>query len=164
MRKGGSSKIKFTVIAGYLLVVVVMALGLYGIYRNLVVFSNQRIRNEDMTELLIVGNTLSKLYEIESDQNLFTAANARQYFLKYDSITPEINRNLNRLKLSSPDAVRAAKLDTIELLIKDKKANLQAVAALLDSLNNAPEIISRTDRNYVPRALNQEVSNFLGKN
>lgn len=164
MRKGGSSKIKFTVIAGYLLVVVVMALGLYGIYRNLVVFSNQRIRNEDMTELLIVGNTLSKLYEIESDQNLFTAENARQYFLKYDSVTPEINRNLNRLKLSSLDALRAAKLDTIELLIKDKKVNLQAVAALLDSLNNAPEIISRTDRSYVPRALNQEVSNFLEKN
>lgn len=164
MRKGGSSKIKFTVIAGYLLVVIVMALGLYGIYRNLVVFTNQKISNEDMTELLIVGNTLSKLYEIESDQNLFTAENARQYFLKYDSITPEINRNLHRLRLSSHDADRAAKLDTIELLIKDKKVNLQAVAALLDSLNNAPEIISRTDRSFVPRALNREVSDFLEKN
>jgi len=93
MQKEISSKIKFTVIAGYLLVVIVMALGLYGIYRNLVVFSNQRIKNEDITELLIVGNTLSKLYEIENGQNLFTAESARQYFLKYDSVVPEINRN-----------------------------------------------------------------------
>ncbi len=39
--------------------------------RNLVVFSNQRIRTEYMTEC-DCGKYAFKTYEIESDQNLFT--------------------------------------------------------------------------------------------
>ncbi|HBG57025.1 MAG TPA: hypothetical protein DDX07_03320 [Porphyromonadaceae bacterium] len=164
MRKGGSFKIKFTVIAGYLLVVIVMTLGLYGIYRNLVIFSNQKIKNEDLSELLIVGNTLSKLYEIESNQNLFTAESARQYFLKYDSIAPEIDFNLSLLKQTALDTSRVAKIDTIKLLIQEKKVNLQAVATLLDSMARAPELIRTTRSSLVPRELNREVSDFLERN
>lgn len=164
MQKVRSSKIKLTVIAGYALVVIVMTLGLYGIYRNLVIFSTQKIKNENISDLLIVGNTLSKLYEIESGQNLFTAENARQYFIKYDSIVPEINSNLDKLKQSSRETLRAARLDTISLLIQEKKVNLEAVAALLDSLNHSSVITSRTESSYVPRELNREVSDFLEKN
>ncbi|MDD2314332.1 MAG: response regulator [Proteiniphilum sp.] len=131
---------KFTVIAGYLLVVVVMTLGLYCLYRNLVNYSSQKIRNEDLSTLLIVGNTLSKLYEVESDQNLFTAENARQYFLRYDSLVPEIHHNLILLKQTTHHPSHVNKVDTIVRLINDKKENLQAVALLLDSLNRMPEV------------------------
>ncbi|MDD3075182.1 MAG: response regulator [Proteiniphilum sp.] len=131
---------KFTVIAGYLLVVVVMTLGLYCLYRNLVNYSSQKIRNEDLSTLLIVGNTLSKLYEVESDQNLFTAENARQYFLRYDSLVPEIQHNLILLKQTTRHPSHVNKVDTIVRLINDKKENLQAVALLLDSLNRMPEV------------------------
>ncbi|MDD3779704.1 MAG: response regulator [Proteiniphilum sp.] len=131
---------KFTVIAGYLLVVVVMTLGLYCLYRNLVNYSSQKIRNEDLSTLLIVGNTLSKLYEVESDQNLFTAENARQYFLRYDSLVPEIQHNLILLKQTTHHPSHVNKVDTIVRLINDKKENLQAVALLLDSLNRMPEV------------------------
>ena len=140
MRKTGFKKMKFTVIAGYLLVVVVMTLGLYCLYRNLVNYSSQKIRNEDLSTLLIVGNTLSKLYEVESDQNLFTAENARQYFLRYDSLVPEIHHNLILLKQTTHHPSHVNKVDTIVRLINDKKENLQAVALLLDSLNRMPEV------------------------
>lgn len=140
MRKTGFKKMKFTVIAGYLLVVVVMTLGLYCLYRNLVNYSSQKIRNEDLSSLLIVGNTLSKLYEVESDQNLFTAENARQYFLRYDSLVPEIQHNLILLKQTTRHPSHVNKVDTIVRLINDKKENLQAVALLLDSLNRMPEV------------------------
>ncbi len=140
MRKTGFKKMKFTVIAGYLLVVVVMTLGLYCLYRNLVNYSSQKIRNEDLSSLLIVGNTLSKLYEVESDQNLFTAENARQYFLRYDSLVPEIHHNLILLKQTTHHPSHVNKVDTIVRLINDKKENLQAVALLLDSLNRMPEV------------------------
>lgn len=140
MRKTGFKKMKFTVIAGYLLVVVVMTLGLYCLYRNLVNYSSQKIRNEDLSSLLIVGNTLSKLYEVESDQNLFTAENARQYFLRYDSLVPEIQHNLILLKQTTHHPSHVNKVDTIVRLINDKKENLQAVALLLDSLNRMPEV------------------------
>lgn len=164
MRKGGSFKIKFTVITGYLLVMIIMILGLYGVYRNLVVFTNQKIQSEDHAELLLVGNTLSKLYEIESDQNLFTAESARQYFHTYDSIAPEINNYLDTLKLTTRDDARAAKLDTIKHLIQEKKKNLQLVALLLDSITETPLLTQQTESSYIPRSLNREVADFLEKN
>ena len=139
-KKQNSLKIKFTVIIGYFLVVVVMAFGLVVLYRNLVDYSNKRISNEDMSELLIVGNTLSMLYEIESEQNLINADNAEQYFLKYDSISPKIKANLVELKQVAADSSRVEKLDSIELLVDRKRENLQGVAVLLDSIRRAPRI------------------------
>lgn len=161
MRKKGSSRIKFVVIAGYILVLTVLVFGLLAIYRNLVVYSDNRIKNEDLSELLIVGNTLSKLYEIESDQNLFTAENAQQYFLKYDSIVPEINTHLESLKQLTNDTARVAKLDSIQILIGDKKENLQIVAILLDSISKSPEITRQMESSYVPKELNREISDYL---
>jgi|GEM_PF-6056315 hypothetical protein len=44
MKKNGSSKIKYIVILGYVLVVGIMAIGLIAIYNNLVDFSNKKSR------------------------------------------------------------------------------------------------------------------------
>jgi signal transduction histidine kinase/CheY-like chemotaxis protein len=161
MEKKRSFRIKFVVIAGYLLVGVVLVIGLLAIYRNLVVFSENRIKNEDLSELLIVGNTLSRLYEIESDQNLFSAESAQQYFLKYDSIVPEINSHLDSLKQLTNDNSRVAKLDTIQFLIEDKRENLQIVALLLDSIRKAPRITLHLESSYIPKELNREISDYL---
>jgi len=160
-KKQGSLKIKFTVIIGYFLVVVVMAFGLVTLYRNLVDYSNKRISNEDMSELLIVGNTLSMLYEIESEQNLINADNAEQYFLKYDSISPKIKTNLAELKRVAADSSRIEKLDTIELLVDRKRENLQEVAVLLDSIRRAPRIVLQTESSYAPLRLNREITDYL---
>ncbi len=98
-----------------------MAIGLLAIYNYLVDFSNKKIKNEDMSELLLVGNVLSKLYEIESEQNLFTAEGAQQYFSKYDSIVPEIHSSLDSLKILARDSYREEELDTIKLLIVKRR-------------------------------------------
>lgn len=161
-KKRGSSKIKYTVIIGYVLVVAVMALGLLALYRNWVDYSDQKIKRGDMSELLIVGNTLSLLYEIESEQNLINAESAEQYFLKYDSIAPKIKANLDELKLISIDTTRITKLDTIQLLVDKKRENLQEVAALLDSIRHSPIKLVQTETSYVPEKLNREIAEFLG--
>lgn len=160
-RKQGSLKVKFTVIIGYLLVVAVMALGLVSLYNNLVNYSNTRIKGEDMSELLIVGNTLSMLYEIESEQNLINAENAEQYFHKYDSIAPRIKANLEELKQVAVDSSRIEKLDTIQLLVDRKRENLQEIAVLLDSIRRAPRIVVQNESSYVPLKLNQEITDYL---
>ncbi|RNC64685.1 ATP-binding protein [Proteiniphilum sp. X52] len=160
-RKQSSLKIKFTVIIGYLLVVAVMALGLVSLYNNLVKYSNTRIKGEEMPELLIVGNTLSMLYEIESGQNLMNAENAEQYFQKYDSITPKIRTNLDELKQVAADSSRIEKLDTIQLLVDRKRENLQEIAVLLDSFRRAPRIVMQYESSYVPLKLNQEITDYL---
>lgn len=161
MKRKGGSKIETKVIAGYMLIVVIMAAGLYLIYRNLVEFSDNRLKNEEHRELLLVGNTLSRLYEIESDQNLFTAENARVYFRKYDSIVPEITRCLDSLKHMTEDPLRISRLDSIRLLIDLKRDNLEQVATLLDSMRSAPEVISMRESTYVPRSLNSEITEYL---
>lgn len=159
--KSGSLKIKFTVIIGYILVVIVMAFALVSLYRNLVDYSNKRVSSEDFSELLIVGNTLSMLYGIESEQNLMSAENAGQYFLKYDSISPKIKANLNELKQVADDTLRIAKLDTIALLVDQKRVNLQEIAVLLDSISRAPRIVVRRESSFVPKKLNQEITKYL---
>ena len=161
MRKNGSTKTKFTVIIGYVLVIAVMAIGLIALYNNLVDYSNKRIDNQDLSELLIVSNTLSLLYEIESEQNLFTAENADRYFQIYDSIAPIINENLNELKMAATDTLRVVKLDSIGILVEMKKENLKEMAILLDSLRQSPRITRETESSYVPRELNREISDYL---
>lgn len=160
MRMKGS-KIKSTVIIGYFLVVSVMALGLIALYVNLVDFSDKKIRNEDLSELLLVGNTLSMLYEIESGQNILSAESAELYFHEYDSITPKIKDNLEELKQNAHDSLRVATLDTIAVLVDRKKENLQELAVLLDSIRRAPRIVSSTQSSFVPRKLNREITDYL---
>ena len=161
MKNKESSKIKITVITGYALVVMVMVIGLLAVYHNLVDFSNKKMKNEDLSGMLIVGNTLSKLYDIESGQNLFTAESAQQYFLRYDSIVPEIQQNLDSLQQLSQDPARVSKIDTIKFLIDGKKENLQAMAILLDSIGKAPRVNLQIESRYIPKELNREITDYL---
>ena len=161
MKKRGASKIKIGVILGYLLVVLVMIIGMIALYNNLVDFSNKKIRREDMSELMIVGNILSLLYEVESEQNMLTAESARQYYVTYDSVIPKVNENLKRLSEISEDVTRKLKLDSISILMKNKSSNLYDIALLLDSVSQSPEIIRESDIRYVPRELNREISDYL---
>ncbi len=161
MKQKEASKIGTKVIVGYLLIVMIMLAGLFILYRNLVAFSNSRLMNEDHRELLIIGNILSRLYEIESEQNLFTAENAIAYFQKYDSIVPQIVVGLDSLKLMNKDSARISRLDSITLLIDQKRANLEIAATLLDSMRAAPQITTLSESSYVPPSLNREISNYL---
>ena len=57
---GSRFAVKYVVIIGYILVVVTMIIGLLAVYRNLVNFSETRVKNEDLTELIIVGNIINR--------------------------------------------------------------------------------------------------------
>ncbi len=161
-KRKGSSKAKGTVIIGYVLVMLVMGLGLVDIYNNLEEYSSKKAESQDFSELLIVSNTLSLLYEIESEQNLVTSQSARRYFQKYDSIVPVVSANLTKLRSSAIDSARVMKLDSIEMLVGKKKENLQVVAALLDSIRRAPRITRSIESSLVARELNQEIVDYLG--
>ncbi len=161
-KRKGSSRAKVTVIIGYLLVMIVMGLGLVDIYKNLEEYSTKKAESQDLSELLIVSNTLSLLYEIESEQNLVTSQSARRYFQKYDSIVPVVSANLTKLKSRAIDSARVMKLDSIEMLVGRKKENLQVVAALLDSIRRAPRITRSIENSQVARELNQEIVDYLG--
>ncbi|HAC73721.1 MAG TPA: hypothetical protein DCF46_08995, partial [Porphyromonadaceae bacterium] len=158
---GSRSSIKYEVIIGYVLVVAIMIVGLLAVYQNLVRFSETRVRNEDMSELIIVGNVINQLYEIESTQNLYTPESAADYFARYHSLRPEINAKINSLKQLSKDTLRVIKLDSIEVLLDEKEENLRAIAVLLDSINKTPGIIRETVSTFVPRNLNDQIKQYM---
>mgnify|MGYP006319531535 FL=1 len=163
MGKEGASKVKLTVIIGYILVVVVLIAGLSALYRNLVEYSNKKVKSEELTEMIIVGNTLSLLYEIESEQNLLTPSSALKYFINYDSIIPEIENNLHELHILSKDSSRHVKLDSISLLIKSKRDNLNDIILLLDSIREAPQIVKETHSSYESQLDNKSDTTIISK-
>lgn len=154
-------KVKYLVIIGYVLVVSVLIIGITSMYNNLVDFSEKKIRDEDLTELVVAGNILSKLYEIESSQNLLNAQSAEKYFSKYDSILPIIQLQIDSLKHLSKDSLRVVKLDSIEMLLDYKNKNLREIVALLDSIQKAPRITRETVSTIVPPRLNKDISTYL---
>lgn len=158
---GSRSAVKYEVIIGYALVVAIMIVGLLAVYRNLVRFSETRVRNEDMSELIIVGNVINQLYEVESTQSLYTPESAADYFARYHSIRPEINAEIYSLKQLSKDTLRVIKLDSIEVLLDKKEENLRAIAVLLDSINKTPGIIRETVSTFVPRGLNDRIRQYM---
>ena len=158
---GSRSAVKYEVIIGYALVVAIMIIGLLAIYRNLVNFSETRVRDEDLSELIIVGNVINQLYEVEGTQNLYTPESAADYFARYHSIRPGINAKIDSLKQLSKDTSRVIKLDSIEVLLDEKEENLRAIAVLLDSINKAPGLIRETVSTFVPGGLNDQIKQYM---
>ncbi|MDO5665970.1 MAG: ATP-binding protein [Bacteroidia bacterium] len=155
------SAVKYVVIIGYILVVVTMIVGLLAIYRNLVNFSEEKIRSEDLTELIIVGNVINQLYKVEGEQNLFTHESAVEYFDRYNLTRPEITAKLDTLKHLSKDTLRIIKLDSIEVLLGEKENNLRAISVLLDSIRKGPIITREIVSTFVPKNLNTQIEQFL---
>lgn len=156
-----SDKTKFLVLLGYLLLLIIMVIGLISVYNTLVDFSEKRIENDELKELIIVGNAVSKLYEIESHQNLLNANNARRYFEYYDSIKPMVFIQLDSLSSLTNDAFRKNNLDSIKFLINEKNQNLADIAVLLDSIEKTPGIITDVSYSTTPKKTNAEISKYL---
>ena len=163
MDKEKASKVKLTVIIGYILVVIVLIAGLFALYRNLVEYSDKKVKSDDLTEMIIVGNTLTLLYEIESEQNLLTSSSALQYIRNYDSIIPVIEKNLHELSILSEDSSRTVKLDTIRLLVNSKRDNLNDIILLLDSIREAPQIVRETHSSYESQLDNKSDTTIISK-
>lgn len=158
------NNIKNIVIVGYLLLFIVMIYGIVHIYNNLVDFSERKTKGEDLKELVIVSNTISKLFELECTQHLITSEKAYQYFDKYNDIRPQIFADLDTLKSLTNETQRINKLDTIILLLDKKEKNLKEITALLDSIRQAPTIKSSTVSSFLPRKVNKDIDELMARN
>lgn len=155
--------VKYLVIGGYILLVFIMLVGLWSIFKNLVDFSEKRIRNEDRQELIIVSNIINQLYEAESSYNLITFESAEKYIETFSSVRPLVSLRLDTLKQLTYDSIRIEQLDSIDILLDQKEKNLTAVFALMDSLRKAPPVIKESINTYVPKRLNSNIENYLNE-
>lgn len=160
---GSGSKVRYLIIIGYILLIAVMITGLVSVFRNLVDFSEKSSpRDDDVFQLIVVGNTISKLYEIESYQNLMNS-NPRVYFQLYDSILPEVIKNIDTLKFLSKDPLRHAKLDTIKLLLDNKEKNLRDVSSVMLSLRQFTPERRELQNLQTSEAVNENIRQYLEK-
>lgn len=159
-----SSKVVHVVIVGYVLLFLVMVLGIVLVYNNLVSFSERKTKDEDLKELVIVSNTISKLFELECAQYLITSESSNMYFDLHESMKPEILANIDTLKQLSADSSRNSKLDTIVILLEKKEKNLKDITALLDSIRRAPNIIKSTSSSIIPHKVNKDIDELLERN
>ena len=86
---------KYTVIVSYVILLIILVSSLLFLYGNLLKYSEKKTQGEDFSELLLISKTISKLYEVETFQNLINADRANVYFRRYDSILPQINQNFS---------------------------------------------------------------------
>ncbi|MGI6073049.1 MAG: hybrid sensor histidine kinase/response regulator [Fermentimonas sp.] len=164
MKKDSLSRASVVAIVGYIIIVIIMLGGLFAIYTTLVDFTDKKINRDEISELLLVGNTLSLMYDVESEQNLLTPEGARRYFEKFDSIYPLIADNIDDLKIRAKDSIRINDLDSILHLVALKKDNLLQVADLLDSLNRAPDIVKSVEESKESRGLKKDISDLIANN
>lgn len=159
--KNGSFKVKFTVLLGYALVVGMMAFSLFALYGDMVNYFDKRIKLDNMSELLIVGNTVSLLYGIECQQNMINTQNAEQYLHKFDSIAGKIKFNLDAMKRAAADSSRIDKLDVIQNLVCRKRENLLKIAASFDSIRQPIKILTTNESSHVLLKLNRDITDYL---
>ncbi len=158
------SRVKYLVIGGYVLLVFIMLTGLWAIYKNLVDFSEKRIRSEDRQELIIVSNIINQLYEAENSYDLLTFDSAEKYIDAFNEVRPSISLRIDTLKQLSVDSTRISQLDSLDVLLEKKEENLLAVLVLMDSLRKAPPILKQSINTYVPKRLNSNIENYLKDN
>ncbi len=162
--KSPKTLVKYLVVSGYILLVVVMLIGLISIYTNLVDFSEKKITNDDRKELLIVSHILSLLYEAEGNSDLLTFDSSQKYIESFNGIRPNVISKIDSLKQMTKDTIRLNQLDSLEILLEMKEQNLVAVMGLMDSLRKAPPIIRESINTYVPKSLNSNISDYLNDN
>ena len=139
--RGTNSIVKYIVIGGYVLLVAIMLLGLWAIFKNLVDFSEKKVRDEDRRELVIVSNIINELYEAEGYNDLLTYDSAKDYLQSFSDAKPNVFLRIDTLKQLSIDTMRVSQLDSLQKLLDQKEENLISVISLMDSLRDRKSVV-----------------------
>lgn len=146
--------LKLIVLIGYVVLFALAIFGLVRIYKELVVFSEFNHATVQRKELSAISNALVSMYEAESVREIMLSENFYIPTLKssYDDIDFRVRRYIDTLYTISPDKSLHAKLDTVNMLLDEKKRNFLSMMLLTDSIKNLPysdvlstKVLSRKD-------------------
>lgn len=158
------SKIRFFVVIGYLLMIVIMMLGLFRIHQNLKDFANAKVEYSDISELFHVSSIVTKLYDVESQCSFLSTDNAELYVDKFETEMPLVIASLDSLRAISTDTLRLHKLDTIQMLMEKKYQNLREAIVIMRSIDTKPQVIQDTMTYTINRNLHKNISEYLNSN
>ena len=112
---------KWKIIIGYMLIVSLSLLAAGWIYKQV----NQLILSESNfgvanQKILIIGNTVSTLYEAEALGSAFAQTGKQHYFNQFLRTQQKIKKNIDTLKILSHEQNQIQRLDTINILLGEK--------------------------------------------
>lgn len=85
-------------------------------------------------KLLIIGNLTTGLYEAESFSNAFVQTGTGEYFHRYLLSVEEVENNIDSLKKSTASLEQQLRIDSINILLKEKVQNLEDLVEMKRSL------------------------------
>lgn len=126
---------KWKVISGYILLFLLSIFSTVLIYKQITQFIyKEDIGGDANQKLLLIGNTLTGLYESEALSNAFVQTGAQNYFQRYVNILDETDNNIDSLKGLTTRKDQQLRLDTISHLLEEKVKNLQDLVRVKQSL------------------------------
>ncbi len=130
----GSSNTKLIVIIGYIVLISLSALGIVLIYMELLKFSKVNEPSDERKELVIIGNTLSSLYQAEGAAGLLAVEVSPNLKQKYDSLINLTIGHIDSLKVISNEPELTFRLDTVASLVFEKQKNTWEIIQLLNTI------------------------------
>lgn len=117
---------KFKVVAGYSLLTVICFIAILFIYRQVVQLAVDDTENGHANQkLYMIGNTVTGLYEAETLSNSFLESGSGNTILRFVDVMKQVEAAIDSLKLLTTRPDQKLKIDTIELLLNEKKQNLR---------------------------------------
>ena len=125
---------QWKVIGGYSLLFLLSILAAVLIYKQIIelIVSEENSDNPNR-KLIIIGNTITGLYESEGLGNAFVQTGSRSYFLKYRDLIEEVESNIDSLRDLTTRLDQILRLDTINDLLDQKIRNLQDIVRVKQS-------------------------------
>lgn len=153
--KGRKPSITFTVILGYLLIATLAALAIWFIYSQVLKYTSMAEKNiSDSRELYLVGEAATNLYEAESLSRRVIQTENREILKLYKAEIDSVRNTLIDLRRTYTDTLLKKEIDSINLLLSQKTANLEELLLLRQQEGNQSyyaKVISelqRVDENF----------------
>ena len=131
-----SRYIKFIVIIGYVILVALAVFGIVWINNELVKFSETSKPLEPPKELVIISNTLTTMYQAEGTVGLLTIQKDSVLKQEYDSLMNVVFLQIDSLKNVSIDSDFIVSVDSLRVLLLQKKDNKEKLVQLMDLFEN----------------------------
>ena len=128
--------ITFKVLLGYILIVGLVIGAFYFIYPEIKSFLKPR-NDEQVTnkKLTFTSNALSYLYEAETIGRTAMATGSQAQLNRYNDVIGNITHELDSLNFITDKPEQTLQIDSIEILLKNKTQNIQAMVNLRKEQN-----------------------------
>lgn len=135
MSSGFFKQTKSKVIVSYIMLFSLSIIAVVFIYKQITQLTvNENGVSQANQKLFIIGNTITELYEAETLSNIFFQTGSNNSFQKYIGIMKQVGINIDTLRYLTNRAEQAGRLDSIDILLKEKTKNLQALIKARKSL------------------------------